>query len=409
MQEEEQVTGSSLTFGVHRKGGKVSSFKDLYSAVKASQESVSGSTLRKETASYASSSYDEGSMCNDDDSQVIGVERESIRLPAKEVKINSANLCPDKFVGNIEWPQGSLSLAAVEATFWVQRLYRLTLKDRNKREQLFNYFYSIYISSGHGYDPHKCMPDLNTIQTCTRRLLLKQVCLQFERLVRELDNSLISADEMGRVEQAVEAVCVELSRYRKIKTFGGTQSVKLESIDINSTMKNTAWTKLSKYVKNCLSSNPDNTVKKLNTLEQTVWKGCESNRSISTYEKAIMQAQSEREFVATHGIKQAKVPCVQMYTEVNVNQVVAFLHKLAVALNRIHLLELKVAIFELLHRIHRLCIHSRSLAPAQRKCILKGLKSPIYRYQILYQEYQSHCLTYRKLKQKFYWSFIEGL
>lgn len=412
LQEEEQVTGSSLTFGAHRRGEKVSSFKDLYSVVKAGQESVSGSTLRKDSVSYASSSYDEGSsMCNDDDSQVIGVERESIRLPAKEVKIDSANLCPDKFVGNLEWPQGSLFLAAVETTFWVQRLYRLTLKDLNKRAQLFNYFYSIYISSGQGglgYAPHKCMPDLNTVQTCTRRLLLKQVCLQFERLVRELDNSLISADEVGRVEQAVEAVCLELNRYKKVKTFGGTRNVSLESIDVSSSTES-AWTRLSKYFKTCLTSNPDNTVKTLNKLEQSIWKDCEARRSIATYERAITQVQSEREFVATHGLKQVQVPSVQMYTHVNVNKVVAFLHKLAVALNRIHLLELKVAIFELLHRTHRLCIHSRSLSPAQRKRVLKGLKSPIYRYQVLYQEYLSHCAKYRKLKQEFYWSFIEGL
>jgi hypothetical protein len=407
--QEEQVTGTSLTFGVHRKGEKVTSFKELYSVVKASQESVSGSTLKKDSASYTSSSYDEGSMCNDDDSQVIGVGLESVRLPAKDVKINSASLCPDKFVGNLEWPQGSVFLAAVETTFWVQRLYKITLKDLNKRAQLFNYFYSIYISSGQGYDPHKCLPDLNTVQACTRRLLLKQVYLQFERLVRELDNAINSADDLGSVEPALEAVCIELNRYTKIKTFGGTRNVNLESIDINSSMNENAWKKFSKCLKAYLTSKPDRTVKTLNRLEQTIWSSGEPKRSISTYEKAIMQVQSEREFVATRGLKQVQVPSVQMYTRVNVDQVVAFFHKLAVALNRIHLLELKVSIFELLHRIHRLCIHSRSLTPSQRKRVLKGLKSPIYRYQILYQEYQSHCEAYRKLKQKYYWSFVEGL
>lgn len=273
VQKEEQVTGTSLTFGVNRKGEKVSSFKDLYSVVKASQESVSESTLRKSSVSCASSSYDEGSLRNDDDSQVIGVEHESIMLPAKEVRINSASLCPDKFVGNLEWPQGSLFLAAVEMTFWVQRLYRLTLKDLNRRSQLFNYFYSVYVSSGqggHGYDPHKCMPDLNTVQTCTRRLLLKQVCLQFERFVRELDNSIISADDVNRLEHAVEVVCIELNRFKKIKAFGGTRNVNLESIDTN-TSDESAWTKLSKYVKTYLTSNPDNTVKILNKLEQAFW------------------------------------------------------------------------------------------------------------------------------------------
>lgn len=347
---------------------------------------------------------------NDSDSQII--DDESFKFPGIDSKI----LSPENMVNaGIESPPDSLFILATETSFWVQRLYKTTLRELNKNMLLFNYFYSIYISShnNHVLDPHKCLPDLNTIETCTRRLNLAQVRKAVDRLTRVVENSCReNQKDAVLIQQANDLVHKELERFTQIKAFGGNRVVKPNLLED----RQMSWSRIvplsiKRWSMFSPFSNSNSTIQILNNLEkeQDIW-WAHHKRPDWIYRAVIARVQSEREFISQH--QQDEVEFVyddgnSNNCQIDVNKTVTFLHKLAVGLNRIHLLELKVGVFELLQRIHRLYIHSRRLQDPERKKILKGLKNPIYRYHALYQNYHTHCEIYRKMKTKYYWSFID--